>query len=112
LAEVINADTHPIQNLSVQYFHSEDPLERKRWAQHWIRNGLEAFEKLATPHAGLYSIGDQVTVADLCLIPQVYNAIRFEVDLEPLPLIKKIYDRAMATAECLASAPEKFEPAP
>jgi len=111
LTEVISADTQPLQNLSAQIRHSADPAERVRWAQHWIRNGLEAYEILAKHSAGLYSVGDQITLADLCLIPQCYNAIRNEVDLAAYPRIQRIYENAMKTEACHRSHPDRFQPA-
>lgn len=111
LAELINADTHPLQNLGPQHLHSEDPEKRKAWARHWIQNGLSAYEKLVSKSAGRFSVGDQVTLADLCLIPQMYNARRYELELAQWPTIHGIWDHAMATQACQASAPERFQPA-
>ena len=55
--------------------------------------------------AKAFSLGDQPTLADLCLIPQVYNALRFEVDMKELPLIHAIYERALKTEACDKAAP-------
>lgn len=110
LVEVINADTQPIQNLNVVDYHTTDANEKKRWIQHFIRHGLAAFQKLAQPHAGKFSVGNQVTAADLFLIPQCYNAIRYDVSLSEFPLLESIYAEAMKTSECQASAPEKYTP--
>lgn len=110
LAEMINAGTQPLQNLNAQDLHSQDPAERKRWAQHWIREGLRAYETLVRETAGRFSVGDQVTMADLCLIPQVYNAVRFEVPLTDFPTIERINVAALATPACQASHPDRYAP--
>lgn len=111
LAETINADTQPLQNLPAQALHSKDPDEKKRWAAHWIREGLLAYETLVKKTAGRFSIGDAVTLADLCLIPQVYNAHRYGVSLEEMPTIARINEAALATDACEMAHPDRFKPA-
>jgi maleylacetoacetate isomerase len=109
LAEIINAGTQPIQNLSVSVFHSSDPDEQKRWNQHWIKEGLGAYEKLVQETAGQYSIGDTITYPDLFLIPQCYNAVRNEVNLDLFPTLHRIYKLAGSTSSCQAAAPDRFK---
>ena len=67
-------------------------VERERWAQHWIREGFAAFEQLLAdnPSTGLFCEGDEPTMADICLMPQVYNARRWSVDMTPFPTIVRI----------------------
>jgi maleylacetoacetate isomerase len=110
LAEVINADTQPLQNLGPQYLHSDDPEKRKRWAQHWVRTGLEAYEALVVESAGKFSVGDQLTLADLCLVPQFANAKRYDVSYDTFPTVTRICEEALKTEACLASSPERFKP--
>lgn len=109
LAEMINAGTQPLQNPNVAAFHSADPEEQKRWNQHWIRNGLKAYEVLAQDTAGLYSVGDEITLADLYLIPQCYNAARFEVQTAEFPLLDRIVQNAQRTEPCQRSAPDRYK---
>ncbi|MBS1958811.1 MAG: maleylacetoacetate isomerase [Bdellovibrionales bacterium] len=111
LAEVINAGTQPIQNIPVFTLHSSDAAEQKKWNQHWIRNGLEIYEELAKPVAGAYSYGNQLTVADCCLLPQIYNAERFEVPFRDLPTVTRIYESCIVTPAYRASHPDRFKPA-
>ena len=110
LCELINSGVQPIQNLSVLDQVSQDPARREQWSQHFIRKGLAAFEKLVAPTAGLSCVGNNITAADLVLIPQCYNAKRNQIDLAEFPLIQRIHDAAMATPACQASAPERFDP--
>ena len=108
--EIINAGTQPIQNLSVQKYFSDDGEKQLEWSRHWIARGFEAYEALAKNSAGRFTLGDQITLADLFLAPQVYNAKRFEVDLAPYPTISRICDGCAETSEYQASEPSKFEP--
>lgn len=110
LAQIINAGTHPLQNLNTQKYYSEDVEKRKIWSQHWIKNGLGAYEKIAAKTAGNFSVGDQVTVADLCLIPQCYNAIRNSVEMGAFPNVKRIYEACLKTEACQKSHPDGFKP--
>ncbi|XP_067894338.1 maleylacetoacetate isomerase isoform X2 [Heterodontus francisci] len=84
----ITSGIQPLQNLNVlQKIGDEKKLE---WAQHFIISGFQALENVLQQTAGRYCVGDEVTMADLCLVPQVYNAERFKVDLTPFPTIVKI----------------------
>lgn len=118
LAMLVACDIHPLNNLRVlQYLEREwnaPQPERDEWVRHWIREGFDAFEALLAddPATGMFCEGDAPTIADCCLIPQVYNARRFGVDLTPYPTIRRI------EAECLAlpafddARPEKQVDAP
>jgi maleylacetoacetate isomerase len=110
LAEVINSGTQPLQNLTTMLLHSDNPEEQKRWARHWSRKGLQAYEKLAQETAGTFSFGNSLTLADLFLAPQCYNALRQEISLDEFPLIKKIYEAALATPSGQTSHPDRFAP--
>ena len=110
MAELINAGIQPLQNPNVAHFHSPHPDQQKKWNQHWIKKGLTAYEKLAQETAGKFSMGNQITLADLFLIPQCYNAKRNDILLSQFPQIEKIYQAAMETEACKNSAPEKYAP--
>ncbi|RYG64127.1 maleylacetoacetate isomerase [bacterium] len=111
LAEIVNSEIHPLQNLTTQLHYSLDPEKRKEWAQHWISEGLRAYEKLASPGAGNFSFGDALTSADLCLYPQLYNAKRFEVSLEPFPTLERILKHAEANLPIYQKThPSVYEP--
>jgi maleylacetoacetate isomerase len=110
LVEVINSDTQPMQNPTVLDNYSQDVAQRKAWAQHFIRRGFSAFQILAAPSAGRHAVGDSVTAADLYLVPQCYNALRFDLDLAEFPLIKRLYEEGLVTPECQAAHPDRFKP--
>jgi maleylacetoacetate isomerase len=110
LAEIINSGTQPVHNPAVSQLHSEDPAEQKRWTQHWMHNGFAAYEHWARDSAGRFSVGDEVSIADICLVPQCYNAARFEVSLDAYPTVKRVAQAARATDAAEQSSPERFQP--
>ena len=89
LAQIIACDIHPLNNVgTLRYLKRELHQEQSAidaWYHHWVIEGFEAFEALARP--GPYACGNKVTVADLCLVPQGYNARRLKVPLEKFPKI-------------------------
>jgi maleylacetoacetate isomerase len=113
LAQLINASLQPLQNPPVTERHSPDKNEQKKWVQDWNHAHLSSFTKLAQKTAGKFCFGDQLTMADLFLIPQIYGARRFEVPVESdFPLLSRIFNAAMETPECQRSSPEAFQPTP
>ena len=91
LAELVNSGIQPLQNLGVlQRIKGELHGDDKAWAAYWIDRGLTAFQALVQESAGRYCMGDRVTLADVCLVPQLYGARRFGVDLGPYGLLTRI----------------------
>lgn len=74
ICEVITSGIQPLQNLIVLIHVGEE--KKKEWAQHWITRGFRAIEKLLSTSAGKFCVGDEVSLADCCLVPQVFNARR------------------------------------
>jgi maleylpyruvate isomerase len=93
LAQAITCDIHPLNNLRVlQYLERElhhDEATRDTWYRHWVQLGFDALERwlVRDGATGRFCHGDAPTLADVCLVPQVYNARRFSVDLGPYPRI-------------------------
>jgi len=118
LAQVVACDIHPLNNTRVmQYLEREfnaPPIEREHWTQHWIREGFRAIEALLSenPSTGIYCEGDELTIADVFLIPQVYNARRWSVDLKPFPIIQRINASCLALEEFARARPENQPDAP
>jgi maleylacetoacetate isomerase len=104
IVNIIVADTQPLQNLKVLNMVGED--RKMAWAKHWIQNGLQGVEKVLQETAGKYCVGDQVTFADLALVPQIYNARRFGVDLEPFPIIRRVTEALEQLPEFQAAHPD------
>ena len=95
MANVIACDIHPLNNLRVLNYLAKmgiDAQTKTQWYQHWIMEGLEALEQLLASHDrdGAFCYGNQPGLAEICLIPQLYNARRFQVDLTPYPRITRI----------------------
>lgn len=107
LVQIINAGTQPLQNLSVLRKASAEPEAQRAWAQHFIRQGLSAYEALCAGAPGPYSLGEQLTMADLFLVPQCYNARRQGLDVAEWPRVAAIEAACLATAEARASSPEE-----
>jgi maleylacetoacetate isomerase len=110
LSEVINAGTQPIQNIPVLERHSSDPAEQKAWAREFIARGLQVYESLCEPWAKTYSVGDSFSLADVCLIPQLYNAERYQVDLSAFPVISGIHENCRSLPAYSSSHPDRFRP--
>jgi len=96
LALMVACDIHPLNNLRVLRY-LEHTLKigadaRQQWYRHWIVDGMAAIETHlgADAATGLFCHGDAPTIADCCLIPQVYNAERFGIDLAPYPTVQRI----------------------
>ncbi len=101
LAQSVSCDIHPINNLRIlKYLVQELKVEdeaKNAWYRHWTREGLVAFEKqLAQLPASTFCHGDTPTLADCCLVPQIFNAKRFDTDLSDLPRTMAAYDACMA----------------
>jgi len=101
IACVIACDIHPVNNLRLaQYlkreFHISDE-QQANWQRHWITLGFEALEKMLSlsKDTGTYSYGDSPTVADICLIPQIFNARRVNLEVERYPTLSRIFAHAM-----------------
>ena len=111
LAYMVSCNIQPLQNLNAQRYYSNDPQARLRYARHYIERGFAAYEqRLQQLTAGTFCLGGQVTLADICLIPQVYNAMRFACDMQQFPTIARIYHNCMHTHACQVSAPEACKP--
>nr|WP_136249901.1 maleylacetoacetate isomerase [Ningiella ruwaisensis] len=110
LAYEIACDTQPLANLRVlnklrDEFNADDDAV-KSWAKYWIEEGFTALERKLETRAGKFAYGYQVTLADVCIVPQVYNALRFGVKTEQFKLISKIYDNCLALEAFEKAMPE------
>jgi maleylacetoacetate isomerase len=114
LCYVITSGTQPLQNLAAQRYFSADREKQLAYARHWVHEGLKSFETMIRRNgtAGTFSFGGEITLADLCLVPQCYNAERFGVELARYPTIERIYRHCRETEACRETAPERFAPAP
>lgn len=111
MAMAIACDIHPLNNLRVLKYlknelgHSQDEVDL--WYAHWINEGLPALEAMAKPKAGKFLFGDIPTGADLCLVPQLYNARRFNVPLDPYPTLLRAEENANKLEPFAAAHPDR-----
>lgn len=118
LVETVNAGVQPLQNLVVLDRAAPGDKEgQKTWAAHWNQRGLAAYERLlgelaAEGLGGRFSLGDTLTAADLFLVPQVYSARRFGVDVAAFPRVLAAEAVALATEHAEGARPENQPGAP
>jgi maleylacetoacetate isomerase len=119
LAQSIACEIHPLNNLRVLKYLTKqlkvDEEAKNTWYRHWVRDGLESFERqlqtLATQRqqknlqASIYCFGATPTLADCCLIPQIFNGKRFDVNFDGLPLTMSAFDACMKLPAFLSAQP-------
>lgn len=113
LAMMVACDIHPLNNLRVlkylksQLGHSQEEIDS--WYAHWISEGLPAMEALAAPRAGKFLFGDAPTAADICLVPQLYNARRYNVPLDDYPTLLRADENASKLDAFARAHPDRQE---
>lgn len=107
MAQVVACDIHPLGNLRVLRYLQHELQQgedgKRAWVERWLYEGLAALEALATPLAGDYLFGNTVTLADVCLVPQLYNARRFDLDLTRYPVLCRV-DAVLAELPAFTAA--------
>jgi maleylacetoacetate isomerase len=102
LAQVIACDTHPLNNLRILFYLRDalgaDEDARNAWYRHWVAKGLGAFEALiaGNPRTGRFCHGDTPGLADICLVPQIFNAKRFDCPLADYPVLMGVFESCMS----------------
>jgi maleylacetoacetate isomerase len=113
MAMAVACDIHPLNNLRVLRYlkhelgHSQD--ETDAWYAHWISEGLPGLEAMAAPKAGRFLFGDAPTGADVCLVPQLYNARRFDVPLGDYPTLLRAEENANRLEAFIKAHPDNQE---
>ena len=109
-AQTIACDIHPIDNLRVlkylQALGIDEPA-RDEWYRHWIREGFGALEAQLAGRPSTYCCGDTVTLADVCLVPQVFNSQRVNLDLAPYPRIRAVHEACMSLSAFADAQPSR-----
>lgn len=112
LAQLVACDIHPLNNLRVMQFFSDTwnvpQPERDDWTKHWMQVGFDAMERMLVEsvETGRFCHGDTPTLADCCLVPQLFNARRFNVDLTAYPTLVRIEEACLALEAFDAARPE------
>jgi len=111
MAGIVCCDIHPLNNTRVGAKLRElgvpDDVVVTDWIHRWIRDGFDALEPLVEKHGGQFAFGDSPTIADCCLVPQVYSARRFKLDVTPWPKLVAAADRAAEHPAFQAAHPNK-----
>lgn len=110
IVEIVNAGIQPLQNISVQqWVKHELKGDEKAWVKHWVEKGLHALEALVGETAGRYSVGDSVTFADLFLVPELYFARTYPLNVESYPTLLRI-EAACAELPAFVAAHAENQP--
>jgi maleylacetoacetate isomerase len=112
LAFDVACEIHPLNNLRVLRYLVKDLKvsedDKNRWYRHWVETGLETVERqLTDPRTGRFCHGDTPTIADITLVPQIFNAQRFECRLEHVPTVMRVYAACMKLDAFEQTRPEK-----
>jgi maleylacetoacetate isomerase/maleylpyruvate isomerase len=110
MAGIVACDIHPLNNTRVgRKLHKMgvDQAGILEWTQGWIRDGFDALEPMVARHGAGFAFGATPTLADCCLIPQVYSADRYEVDLAPYPAIRAVAAHAAEHPAFQAAHPNR-----
>jgi maleylacetoacetate isomerase/maleylpyruvate isomerase len=112
-AQIVACEIHPLNNLRVlRYLRGELGVDEERvngWVRHWIGESFRSLEALLAESAGAYCFGDELTLADVYLAPQMFNARRFGCDLAPFPRIVRV-DAALRALPAFARAAPELQP--
>lgn len=90
IVDGILSGIQPLQNMKVLKYVGEN---YNAWAKHWVESGFSSIERILQDTHGMFCVGDDVTLADVCLVPQIFNASRFNVDMNQFPIISDISSR-------------------
>jgi maleylacetoacetate isomerase/maleylpyruvate isomerase len=112
MAEIVACDIHPLNNLRVLQAlgglgHPMGGDDQRAWGAGWIEAGFAALEPMVAAHGAGFCFGQTPTIADCCLIPQVWSSSRFGVDLAPYPALRAVYERAGQHPGFAAAHPER-----
>jgi len=109
ICSLVACDIHPVNNLRVLNYITKtlghDDAEKMDWYRHWLNQGFVALEKQLAQKAGRYCLGDTITLADAFVIPQIWNALRFNCAMDAYPTLRRVYENAMLLPEFAEASP-------
>lgn len=110
MANIVACDIHPLNNTRVGRKLKDlglDDTAVSAWISGWITEGFDALEPMVARHAGMFAFGDSPTIADCCIVPQVYSANRFNVDMAAWPAISSVAERTAMHPAFAAAHPSR-----
>jgi len=112
MALLIACDMHPVNNLRVLRYLVQklgvSETAKNTWYAHWIATGFQSLEALlARAHSGAFCLGNEVSLADCCLVPQVANAIRMACDMSAYPRVHAVYEHCMTLPAFIQASPQQ-----
>jgi maleylacetoacetate isomerase len=109
LVSIFASDIQPVTNLRILSRVGSLDGSKEEWGKSLTEEGLMAYERLAAEKAGRFSFGDTVTLADVCLVPTIWGAMRFQIDMEKYPVTKRVYEE-MSKLEAVKRAHWNAQP--
>ena len=106
IVEMVNSGIQPFQNLRLQLSLKALGTDPRIWCAEAVRRGLYGIEEKLKSSAGVYAVGDQLTIADCFLVPQIYAALRFDIGLESFPIITHVYETCLKLPAFAAAHPD------
>lgn len=112
LCQIIACDLHPLNNLRILKYLSNElkisDADKSKWYHHWLAEGFGAFDKLLAKSdlTGPYCLGGELSMADVCLIPQIYNADRFDFSMDAYPRLQEIKQNCLKLTRFQDAIPE------
>jgi maleylacetoacetate isomerase len=113
VSQIVACEIHPLNNLrTLKHIRAAYKLDDEgvnAWYRHWIAAGLASLESylIGAGRTGLYAFGDMVTVADCCIVPQIFNAKRFDCELAPYPRVMRVFEQCMKLAAFESTQPSR-----
>ncbi|NBX85080.1 MAG: maleylacetoacetate isomerase [Gammaproteobacteria bacterium] len=108
LSYIIACDMHPLNNLRVKEYLLDAGFSNEaflKWYHHWLKEGFNSLEQIVS--SAPYCLGNEVTIADICLVPQIYNAKRFNFDLSSYPKLMNIYNHCQTLMPFIQAKPQE-----
>lgn len=113
ICNLIACDIHPLNNLRVLTYLTQEleinQTAKNAWYQKWVKDGFKTIEtwlEQSPHHIGRYAVGDHISMADLFIVPQIYNAHRFHIDMSDFPILQSIHKLCLAHPAFIAACPE------
>ena len=112
IAQIIVSDLHPLNNSGTLHYLRQSldqtPDAIKQWYEHWLKKGFECLETIIQKESGgQFCVAQTLSIADICLVPQIYNAHQIQFDLSAYPTLERVYNHCLSLTPFILSEPEQ-----